>query len=201
MNKKLKILSAALLISSAEVLSAMDDAAAAAIATPPGGAAIARLPLSHVLAGTDTELLIKCMQSGDMQPYFVHEKVDAKAKMNTFVNLLLDANGPFLDAKVKFGGPGLPVDNTRDAFKAAIDAFIDSVNLTTAAPANATLSALASCHASVQSEISMALEAYIDTLLVANGRFLDAKVKFGGAGLPADDTRNAFKAAMSTFIF
>ncbi len=219
MNKKLKILSAALLISSAGVLSAMEDAATRDGLLARMGAlvdaytaaqhvqvdqlhlAAAMQPHHALLVDTDTELLIKCMQSGDMQPYFVQTKNNIKAKIDVFVDSLLAANGNFLAGGVMVGGHNQPANLTRDAFKAAMAGHIDTVHLAIPAPVNAKISSLARCEEGVHSEFAAALDAHLHTLLAANGQFLAGGVMVGGHNQPADNTRDAFANALIGNIF
>jgi hypothetical protein len=222
MNKKLKVLNAALLISSVGVLSAMEDVSTkegllARIGTLVDAyiaaqhievdqhhlAAIAVQPHHTLLAGTDTDMVIKGIRAGNMEEYFLHVKNKAKAKIDAFVDSLMPGNGDFLNGEVKVGGYNQPADRTRDAFKAAVNICIDSTHLATVVPANAQLSSLARFEAAVQDEIINALQAYLDGLSAFNtySQFLNGEVMLGGPNQPTDRTLFEFLNSLRVAIF
>lgn len=103
-----------------------------------GDAEVGLVPVStlfpqDIFAGTDTGLLFQAMQTGDMQPYVDHFKEQLKSRINQFLDQLAPG-----DNQVNLINPEITSyllsDQTKDAFKAAINETINAAVVQVAAP-------------------------------------------------------------------
>lgn len=152
----------------------------------------------HMLEGTETKVLIECMGTRDMRPYFDFVKNQKSDKINNFINRLLVENGAFLDASVSTGGGDWgPVDRTRDALKVALGNKVRGVIIDITVPEIASLKLLYNYHTAVEQEIAQGVEEYIN-LFAPSGD--DSNFLAEGVNQPEYRSRGAFKNAIKDTI-
>jgi len=170
--------------------------------------------------------LLKAKAANNLDDYIAAAKVALKAAVNAWINTLLADNNNFIVAGVarqdNGGGGTTPANQTRDAFKAALDGVIDGqtrgtlhgINNHVGVPADLKLNTLMEIEAHVKRAFSIAIERWINTLLGANHQFLDGGVTIAAAvggvghgaamfvrgGPPIDRNRDSFKAALTAVI-
>ncbi len=179
----------------------------------PAAAVSVSAPAFSVIEGTDTKILLGCLETGDMQPYLENVKACAKTKLGAYIDSLLYYNGKFLSSRVVVGGyasasasacsASYSTARYRNAFKASVYANLDSLDLRgVPVPANASLKSIARFVVAIDDEIIQSVSTYIDALKPSNeGDFLGVGAAIGGVGQPADRTRDAFKNALWPVIF
>ncbi|MCX7343343.1 MAG: hypothetical protein NT128_04275 [Proteobacteria bacterium] len=151
-----------------------------------------------VVEGTETKVLIECMETRDMRPYFDFVKKQKADKISTFVDGLLAENATFLDLGVNTGGGDWgPVDRTRDALKAALGDKVRGVVINVPAPAAANIKLLYTYHIAVEKEIAEGLEEYIN-LFAPSGD--DSNFLAESVNQPEYRSRGTFKNAIAEVI-
>jgi len=160
--------------------------------------AVAAAPAYPILEGTETKVLIECMETRDMRPYFDFVKKQKADKISTFVDGLLAENATFLDLGVSIGGGDWgPVDLTRDALKAALGEKVRGVVINVPAPVGANIKLLYTYHIAVEQEIAEGLEEYIN-LFAPSGD--DSNFLAESVNQPEYRSRGTFKNAIAEVI-
>ncbi len=155
--------------------------------------------LPAVTEGTETRVLIECMETRDMRPYLDFVKNQKVDKINTFVDGLLAENATFLDACVNTGGGDWgPEDLTRDSLKFALGKKVRGLVIDIPVPESADIKLLYNYHTAVEKEIAQGVEEYINLFAPGNdsSNFLTESVNRSEYGL-----RGTFKNAITEAIF
>ena len=158
MSSILKVLVVSLLFLRANFLTAACGEEVHSLAGPPA--------LAHRALGcTERQVILGCMEAGNMQPYFYLRKVQIVTQVRTFIDGLLPSNGPFLHGSVVVGSDWQPADHSRDAFKKAFVRIIRLARLYTVAPDSRDTDALSRFKQAVDGEFGKIVGLYMDYLL------------------------------------
>ena len=157
------------------------------------------------LGGTDTDALVKAVDDHHNNDFIALAKGAIITNVNRVIDATLAADGAFIDNRHIAAIPAVahaPADHTRDAFKTALTALINSTAPLAVAPVSKSMGALNHTRASIVAEFDAAVDAWVDSLLAGNGFFIDNRgaAAVGGLNQPADTTRDALKAALSAAI-
>ncbi len=165
----LKVVVVSLLVSKASFLTAALDEVDSLVKPP--------VAVHRVLGRAERQVILGCMEIGNMQPYFDLRKVQIVTQVETFIDGLLPINGPFLHRSVVVGGVGQPADHSRDAFKTAFGGCIISAHLGTAVPDSKDTDALSRFKQAVNMEFREILYKYVEELVPVCTVMLHYKVK------------------------
>jgi hypothetical protein len=160
---------------------------------------------------TGTRELFTAVATGDLDPYVNEAKAAVADALDDYMdNVIMNAgnNAVILNTVANGGGAGQPADLLRDSFKAALRVAIHAPDTAALNGIDAAVDVPASLNLHVLSEVQRAtfgafgtvVENWIDTLLALDGPFLAVGVPVGHADEPADNTRDAFKAALVNVI-
>ncbi len=157
MSSILKVLVVSLLVLRANLLTAaceeVDSLEAAIVAA------------CGALRCADNQVILRCMETENMQAYFDLRKDQIVTQVRAFIDGLLPRNGPFLHGSVVVGDDWRPADHSRDAFKTALGRYIISARLGTAAPDSRDTDSLSRFKQTVDGEFRKIICRYMDALL------------------------------------
>lgn len=160
------------------------------------------LEKASALGGTDTELLVKCLDFGKFEPFWEHIKTSIVKKLADHIDSLLKDDAQFLADTISVGYANQPKDRSRDAFKTVIAGYVNGLNLAdiqgkyhAQAPSDARLNSLSNFNANLQLALMEGVCGFLDTLVPLNIPMLFASV------IVADPSRDAFKNALTDAAF